>query len=172
MEAGLAIGGDELKGRAGQAPTGEIGEKRLPGTMAFMADDPVIEEFARSLGRDAVGDQDEAPFVAIGRFHAHADGIEEQVPVPIGQRPCMERLDGAVEDLGDLGDGGGTDGVMEQWGEERADLAGAEAAEEDAADEPIDLRRAVLVARQHGGTKPAVPRAGDVEIGQRTPRGD
>jgi len=41
-------------------------------------------------------------------------GIEEQVLIAILQGPGMERRDGAIEGLGDLGDGRGTDRILEE----------------------------------------------------------
>jgi len=84
----------------------------------------------------------------------------------------MEGRDGTIQDLGDLRDRGGADRIVEQRGEDGTDLAGAEAAEEDAADEAIDLRHALLVAGEHGRAKTALAGAGDVEIGHSAPGGE
>ena len=57
----------------------------------------------------------------------------------------MEACHLLIEGLRDLGDGGGTDGVLEELGQHRANLAGGKAAQEDAADKLIDLGHAPVL---------------------------
>ncbi len=91
--------------------------------------------------------------------------------VVIREWPAMKSRDLAIKGLGDLGDGGGTHGVVQEGGERRADLTGGEAAEEDAADKRIDVRGAALIAGADRGPQAAGAGAWDLEGGDSAPRG-
>jgi len=171
MEAAMAISGDQPQGSAEQAAAREGREERLPGVLAFLADDAVVHEFPRSGEADPVGDEDHAALGAIGGFHAEADRIEEEIPVVIEQRAPVEGPDGLVEGPRDGRDGGGADDVVEEAGEHRADLAGAQAAQEDSADEGVHGVGAPLVAVQDGGREAAPAGTGNQQIGDSAPGG-
>jgi len=131
-----------------------------------------VDELTRAGGGEPVGDQHEAAFVPVGGFDAHAHRVEQQILIAIGKRAGMEGGDGAIEGLSDLGDRAGTDGVVEQRCQDGADLAGAETAEEDAADERVDVRGPLLIVSEHGGPEAALAGARDAQIRDGSPRGD
>jgi hypothetical protein len=171
VQAGMAIGGDQAQRHAGEAAAGEINKKGLPGRLAFLPDEAVVEEFAAAGGGEAIGDEGVAPAGTVRRFDAERDGIEEEVVIVIGEAAGMKGRHGVIEGLGDLRHGGGADRVAQEGGEGRADAAGTEAAEEDGADEAIHLLRALLVARHHGGPEATIPGARNLEIRNGPPGG-
>ena len=170
MEAAVAVGGDEAQLTAGEAARGEGEEKGFPGAEALGAHEPEVQELAAAIGRHAVGHQGHAAAGAVRRFGAEADGVEEEIGPLIGEGPVVEGRDGLVQGAGDGGDGGGAEAILEQLGEERADLAGTDAAEEDTADQLIDPIGAALVAGEHGRGKAVDPSARDRE-GEGAPGG-
>jgi hypothetical protein len=83
----------------------------------------------------------------------------------------VEGGDGLIQGLGDGGNGGGAHHRAEQLGEDWADLASTEATEEDAADQFIDVPRAVLVAGEDRGPKAPAAGPGNLQIPNGAPGG-
>ena len=81
VEAAVAIGGDEGEVGAGETPGGEGHQEGLPGTLTLGADEAIVDQFPAPLGGDPIGDKDQPPLGPIGRFHAQAEAVEEQIPV-------------------------------------------------------------------------------------------
>ena len=68
---------------AGEATTREVCEEGFPGLLAFLADEAIVDQFAGARGREPIGHEREAAFVALRRLGAETDGIEEQVLIAI-----------------------------------------------------------------------------------------
>jgi len=171
MEAAVAVRGNQLQGLAGQSPAGERRQKGLPGRLRLVADQPEIDQFPLSGGSKAVGHKNQAALAAFDAFHPEADSVQEEVAVIIAQAAVVEDRHGLIQRLGDGRHGGRTDHVVQELRQDGPDLAGRDAAEEDGADQRVDVAGAPLIPGEHGGLEAAAPGAGDVEVGDRPPGG-
>ena len=104
-----SIDDDEFERLAFEAPLIQAVQEPLPGRLGFPVDLTKIDDLFLPIGFDPQGNQNGAFLSAGAGLTLDDDPVEKKDLIEVGEGSSVVSLDGLIEGLGDLADGGGAD---------------------------------------------------------------